>query len=232
MNSINNNFLFKLEDFEGPLDLLVELFKTNKLEIISVNIEQIINQYILIIDNLEETQYDYAIEYLEFAAELVLYKSKKILNKDEEIEDCEEEEFDDLLDRILEYKKFKEASKEIKELKEQRNYLLTREESDLKEFYKSNLESIEFEKFLLITKNLWQKIENSKTENKEIHIFKELNIQEYIEKLLNLETIDFLKITKDIPKFELITIFLAILEILKKPGITYSIFSDNIIIKV
>ena len=67
---------FCINDFEGPLDLLLHLVKESKMDIYEINIHDIINQYLEFIHNLEEENIDIASEYLVMAAELIHLKSK------------------------------------------------------------------------------------------------------------------------------------------------------------
>lgn len=228
---MNSNFIIQFEEFEGPLDVLLELFKKNKLEIVEANIEVIVEQYLQIVEKIDDKKYDEAIEYLEFAAELILYKSKKILAIDEVLEE-DEPEFDDLVSRILEYKRYQEASKEIKKLEEDRNYFLNKEESDLKGFQKEELIGISIDDFKKVTQNIFQKIEQKKKQTSNIEKRKELNVQEYLEKFKDQKVINFEDEIKSFNKIELITFFLAILEMLKSPNRNYHMNGKNIIINM
>ena len=101
------NYNFCINDFEGPLDLLLHLVKESKMDIYEINIHDIINQYLEFIHNLEEENIDIASEYLVMAAELIHLKSKLLVNRKDDEED---EEFtinseEDLRNKIVEYEK-------------------------------------------------------------------------------------------------------------------------------
>ena len=81
---------FCINDFEGPLDLLLHLVKESKMDIYEINISTIIEQYLEFIHSLKEKNIDVASEYLVMASELVHLKSKLLINK-EEVEESEEE---------------------------------------------------------------------------------------------------------------------------------------------
>lgn len=106
-------YSIKIDNFEGPLDLLCFLIDKNKMNIYDVNLSDITDQYIEFLNAMEEMNLEIASEFLVMASTLLYLKSKKLLPKqeDEEEEITEEE----LIRRIIEYKKFKEISKTLKE---------------------------------------------------------------------------------------------------------------------
>ena len=106
-------YSIKIDNFEGPLDLLCYLIDKNKMNIYDVNLSDITDQYIEFLNAMEEMNLEIASEFLVMASTLLYLKSKKLLPKqeDEEEEITEEE----LIRRIIEYKKFKEISKVLKE---------------------------------------------------------------------------------------------------------------------
>lgn len=103
----------KLDNFEGPLDLLCHLIDKNKMNIYDINLSQITDQYMEYLKKNESMNLEIASEFLVMASTLLYLKSKSLLPKqeDEEEEITEEE----LIRRIIEYKKFKEISKVFKE---------------------------------------------------------------------------------------------------------------------
>lgn len=106
-------YSIKIDNFEGPLDLLCYLIDKNKMNIYDVNLTDITEQYIEYINTMEEMNLEIASEFIVMASTLLYLKSKKLLPKqDEETEEITEEE---LIRRIIEYKKFKEISKVLKE---------------------------------------------------------------------------------------------------------------------
>ena len=106
-------YSIKIENFEGPLDLLCYLIDKNKMNIYDVNLSEITDQYIEYLNEMEEMNLEIASEFLVMASTLLYLKSKNLLPKQEE----EEEEIteEELIRRIIEYKKFKEISKVFKE---------------------------------------------------------------------------------------------------------------------
>ncbi len=108
-----NKYNIKLDNFEGPLDLLCHLVDKNKMEIDKVNITEITDQYIEYLNTMERLNLEIASEFIVMLSTLVYLKSKHLLPKtsDEEEEITEEE----LIRRIIEYKKYKEIIKTFRE---------------------------------------------------------------------------------------------------------------------
>ena len=106
-------YSIKIDNFEGPLDLLCYLIDKNKMNIYDVNLTEITNQYIEYLNAMEEMNLEIASEFIVMASTLLYLKSKNLLPKQEE----EEEEIteEELIRRIIEYKKFKEMSKVFRE---------------------------------------------------------------------------------------------------------------------
>ena len=108
-----NKYAIKIDNFEGPLDLLCHLIDKNKMDIYDINISQIADQYIEYINNMEKMNLDVTSEFLVMSSTLLYLKSKHLLPK---IEDDEEEiSEEELIRRIIEYKKYKEITKVLKE---------------------------------------------------------------------------------------------------------------------
>ena len=111
-------YAIKIDNFEGPLDLLCHLIDKNKMNIYDINLSEITDQYIDYLKEQERLDLEIASEFLVMASTLLFFKSKNLLPKqEEEVEEITEEE---LIRRIIEYKKFKEISKVLKQ-----NYILS-----------------------------------------------------------------------------------------------------------
>ncbi len=109
-------YAIKIDNFEGPLDLLCHLIDKNKMDIYDIHLSEITDQYMEYLKEQERLNLEIASEFLVMASTLLYLKSKNLLPKQEE----EEEEIteEELIRRIIEYKKFKEISKVFK-----KNYL-------------------------------------------------------------------------------------------------------------
>lgn len=109
----SKTYSIKLENFEGPLDLLCHLIDKNKMDIYDINISQITDQYIEYINQMEKMNLDVTSEFLVMSSTLLYLKSKHLLPKVES--DEEEITEEELIRRIIEYKKYKEITKKLKE---------------------------------------------------------------------------------------------------------------------
>lgn len=112
-----NKYAIKLENFEGPLDLLCHLIDKNKMDIYDIKLSEITDQYIAYISQMEEMNLEVTSEFLIMASTLLYIKSKNLLPT--EVEDERELTEEELLQRVIEYKKYKEISKKIREFYEQ-----------------------------------------------------------------------------------------------------------------
>ncbi|MBP3799988.1 MAG: segregation/condensation protein A, partial [Bacilli bacterium] len=110
---------FKLDEFSGPLDLLLHLIKENKMDILNIEMEKITDQYMEYLNKMEEMNLEVTSNYLVLASELLYIKSKMLLPrpKDEEEEE-EEDPRSELVTRLLEYQTYKEITKTLKEKEE------------------------------------------------------------------------------------------------------------------
>lgn len=117
MNNIltleTNKYAIKLDNFEGPLDLLCHLVDKNKMDINQIKISEITDQYIEYINKMQELNLDVTSEFILMASTLLFIKSKSLLPK--QVEDEAELTEEELVHRIIEYKKYKEISKKLKE---------------------------------------------------------------------------------------------------------------------
>jgi len=114
----------KLDTFEGPLDLLLHLIKQYEIDIYDVPLVEIIDQYTAYIKTMQFLELNVASEYLVMAATLIALKSQMLLPKqeidtdDEYVEDPKEE----LMQRLIKYRKYKEAAEKLKDKDDQQIY--------------------------------------------------------------------------------------------------------------
>ena len=106
----------KLEAFDGPLDLLLHLIEKNKIDIFDIPIVEITNQYMEIIAQMQTKDMDVMSDFLLMAATLLRIKSKMLLPVEKAEEGEEEDPRAELVERLLEYKTYKYASYELKDL--------------------------------------------------------------------------------------------------------------------
>ena len=125
----------KINEFEGPLDLLLHLIKQENISIYDISIDKITKQYLEFIEKMEELNLDIASEYLVMAAELIEMKSSSLLPRNEDNEDdYEEDPKEQLINRLLEYEKYKNMTSTFKELEEYRSEIYTRTPDNLLEY--------------------------------------------------------------------------------------------------
>lgn len=110
-----NKLQIKIENFEGPLDLLCHLIDKNKMDIYDINLNEITDQYLEYINQMEKQRLAISSEFLIMASALLLMKSKGLLPN---LDNSEEEELteEELIRRIVEYKKYKEITGMLREL--------------------------------------------------------------------------------------------------------------------
>ncbi|MBS4199551.1 segregation/condensation protein A [Bacillus sp. FJAT-49732] len=140
----------KIDAFEGPLDLLLHLINRLEIDIYDIPMAEISEQYLFYINTMTELQLDVASEYLVMAATLLAIKSKMLLPKyEEEMDDEyfyeEEDPRDELVEQLIEYKRFKEAADTLKQKEFERGQMYTKPPIDLSAYAdKSQHELIEY----------------------------------------------------------------------------------------
>ena len=213
----------KINDFDGPLDLLWHLIKAHKMDIYDINIEKITKEYLSFINEHKELTIDGASEYLVMASELIHLKSKLLLNKNDEEEDAEYEinTEDDLRNRLIEYEKLKAAADRLVELEDKRKEVLTKLPSNLSEYADKSvkLSSVitlddllkAFEDYLN-RKKLDEPVNKAVTKRELSVEDRCLSIKSYLH---NRGKINFLDLFDEVDKPYVIVTFLGILNLVK-----------------
>ena len=229
------DYTFTINDFEGPLDLLLSLVRQSKMDIYEIPIKTLIDEYIEFINSQKELNIDIASEYLVMASELLHLKSRMLINK--EMDSVESEEFeinteDDLRNKLIEYEKIKNIADAFKDLEEKRseihekspeNYLNFADEikydhsvSTVDELYKAILE---FQKRYKYTKPLNTRITT-----------KELSVDDRIKDIRTIlnkkKRVNFLDLFEEVSKEYIIVTFLSVLDMSKSNEINI-IQEDN-----
>ena len=222
-------YQFSINDFEGPLDLLLHLVKTSKMNIYDIDIKIIIEEYLKFIESEKEKNIDIASSYLVMAAELIHLKSKMLVN-DEENEETNDEEFsitseEDLKRKIIEYEKYKKISESLVELENKRNNFYTKSPMNLDEFVEKgniNFGDVSVNDLVLALKKFKEREKLNKPLNTRI-TKKEYSIEKRIEdirKILQVrEKVEFLELFSEESKEFLIVTFLSILTMSKNDEI-------------
>ncbi len=243
LNLETNKYELQLDNFEGPLDLLCYLIEKNKMDIYKVKISDIAEQYINYLQEQEKLNLDIASEFLVMASTLILIKSKGLLPK--ETEDEAELTEEELLRRIIEYKKYKEISKKFKEninefskrfYKLPDNIELPKQTIE-KKYYIDDIVSAYTE---LVKKNEEKKNENARNIEKiAIHDTYTVadKVKEIFRELVNRPKFVFGKLFKlsEKPKAEVVTAFSGVLELSRRNKINAEqteLFGDIVISKI
>ena len=117
------DYSIKINEFEGPLDLLLHLIKQSNIDIVDIEINEITKQYLDYINKMEELNINVAASYLVMAAELMEIKSKSLLPPTEEETNDEDEEVvskENLINKLIEYQKYKDMISTFKEMEQDR----------------------------------------------------------------------------------------------------------------
>ncbi|KSU63521.1 segregation and condensation protein A [[Bacillus] enclensis] len=224
----------KIDAFEGPLDLLLHLINSLEVDIYDIPMAQITEQYLLYVHTMKNLQLDVASEYLVMAATLLAIKSKMLLPKhedgleDEDIEFEEEDPRDELVERLIEYRKFKEAAIELKSREEERGQVFTKPPSDLTEYAEeSESKDTEIQVSLydmlgafhkLLRRKKIQRPTQTRITRQEISIEKRMDeIMSSLKKVKKRTTFTSLFPYDD--KEHLVVTFLAVLELMKRKQI-------------
>ncbi|UBX97717.1 segregation/condensation protein A [Mycoplasmopsis synoviae] len=127
------NYEFNLQNYSGPLDLLLELVKDKKISILDINVLELANQYLKIINEIKNTNLDIAAEYLNYATIFIYMKAKYLSNKPEDIEIVTQKK-QKLINDLIEYKQFKEIKDALSTFQKSRQEIYIKKPSNVDEF--------------------------------------------------------------------------------------------------
>ena len=233
-------YLLKIDNFEGPLDLLLHLIKENKMDIFDIEIESITRQYLDYIHKMKEQNLDIASAYLVMASELTLIKARMLLPRPK-VEDEESEEEDprvELVARLLEYQAYKEITKTLKENESKRQEIHTKLPENINNYIEENTVitgegSIDllvdaFRKFLV--RKSEEKPLSTKVTMKEITVSsRKLEIKSILKKE---KKVSFFKLFPVSTKEYIVATFLAVLDMARNKELLIKqeeLFSDIIV---
>lgn len=227
------DYKIMINEFEGPMDLLLHLIKKSDIDICDISVEEITKQYLDYIKEMEKLDLDIASEYLIMAAELIEIKSSILLPKQTIDEDeYEEDPREKLIKRLIEYKQYKEMMPEFKQMEIDRKQMYSKDPSDLSNF-KTIDENIDlgdiglndlmeaFNKFLE-RKKLEQPLNTKITK-------KEYSVGERSSEIKNIlktkKKVEFEELFEEVNKDYVVVTFLSILVMAKKQEL--KITQDN-----
>ncbi len=232
-NVDSEKLTFKLENFSGPLDLLLTLIKKSKLDIEDIQISELTEQYLEIMKDITTVDLEVASEFIEYAALLIEIKSKKLLPK---IVDNDEEELDPeyvLKLRLREYQYFKEVNEKLGKLESNDKFYKQPEKEANK--FRIIIKDMELDKLLDAFVGIMHKVNKIEKGKESKEIAKEsFTVEQKIstikDTLISRSHIKFSELfLESSSKEEVITTFMALLELIKMQVIKVSqddLFSD------
>lgn len=217
------DYKITIDNFDGPLDLLLHLIKQSNIDIFDISIDQITKQYLEYIKQMESLNLNIASEYLIMAAELIEMKSSILLpNNNTNEDEFEEDPREKLINRLLEYKRYKEVTGIFKNLEEIRKTIYTKDPSSLSIYQDPNAKVASelssddlfnaFQKFL--ERKELEKPLNTTVTKREYSV--KDRTYEIRNILRNKKQVSFDELFEVITKEYVVVTFLSILELAKK----------------
>lgn len=238
----------KVADFEGPFDLLLHLIKKNKMDIYNVEIYKVTNQYLEYLNTRKVMDLEITSEFIVVAATLIEIKSKNLLPKVKVEEEENEEDIEiKLMERLIEYKRFKAVSEFFNDKYVSSGEVFSKKPEVIEEIKPEKVDNDDIFKniTLLDLYNIYNKIlENYREKQNKVNVVQkkiyvdkykvEDKMEELLKKFNSVEVIEFNNLMKESSgKLETVVIFLALLELIKIR--TIQVFQDenfsNILIK-
>lgn len=232
-------FTVTIDQFEGPLDLMLHLIKENKLDLFDLDMNVLTTQYIEFIHQMKDLHLEIASEYLSELASLIEYKSKKLLPREEVQveEEYEEDQRTKLVARLVEYQKYKEISEKLRIDYENRQKHFTRPVSPLVEQWSIPIESDTLEnqspyELLKAMNRVLQRMILLKPYETKVTI-KELSVEERLEQIKERlknsnDTISFETLCHDCSSMHMVIVtFLSILDLIHQKWLDFTIDSED-----
>ena len=210
-----------IDNFSGPMDLLLHLIKQSKMDIMNIKLEIIIDEYLDYINKMSEMNLDIASSYLVMASELLEIKSKMLLPKEEDEEE-EEDPKERLINRLILYQQYKDQIESFKELENERNTYYTKIPSSLDEYQadekKAQISNVTLDDLVKAFEEFLNRVDLEKPISTKV-TKKELSVEERIvnikSKFKKQKRIDFFDLFEVKSKEYVVVTFLAILEMAK-----------------
>ena len=214
------DYTVKINDFDGPLDLLLHLIKEANISIWDIKICDITVQYLDYINHMKKLDLNIASEYLVMASELMEMKSRSLLPKKEEEMEEEEDTRELLIQRLINYSRYKEVTAAFKDLEEERRQIHTKEPSVFFQNKEDSLDdNIDLSDLLLAFQQLLDRKEKEKPLQTKV-TSKEYSVQErniQIKQILqSKKKISFYDLFDFYNKDYVVVTFLSILDLAKK----------------
>jgi segregation and condensation protein A len=232
----------KLENFEGPLDLLLFFIKRDELDIFDIPITYIVKEFFQYVHLIQQLDLDLAGDFLLMAANLMQIKVRMLLPKTEGEEDDEEDVREKLIQRLLEYKRFKEVSESFKKMEDKQRKVFYRNyfKHDEVEARVDDTNLLKEVSMFDLLKAFKKVIANLKEPSQ--YTIRKLNVSiedqmEYVNAFfINRKQIHFLELVADLKeKIIVIVTFVALLEMIKSKQIKIyqnEVFNDFMVYKL
>ena len=234
---MENTIQVKIENFEGPLDLLIHLIEKKKMDVNAINISQIIDDYLSYIHAQKELNLKIKIEFLVMATDLIEIKAYSVLNRDKKLEKIE-----NLEKKIIEYQLFKEISELFSKHENEYNipYTRTGTESMGVEIIEYDISSLSLDNLFKSLKNLITSKLNDRNKFEEKMI---VNLEEddysaedaytEVSQIIQINNqVEFNHLLKNkFSKSRIVTLFLCILDMFKNGEIDIIVEENNFFIK-
>lgn len=219
---------FKINEFEGPLDLLLHLIKESKMNIMDIEIEKITEQYINYLNLQEKMNLEVASEYLVMASELIELKSKMLLPNPKNDEGEEEDPREELVNRLLEYQTYKEITKVLHDKENLRKEIYTKAPENIRNYVEENVSitsDVTLDDLVDAFKKFLERKKDSKPLQTKITV-NEITVSSRRHEIRNIlkkkGRISFFELFPVVSKEYVIATFLAVLEMAKNKELTIS----------
>lgn len=212
---------FKINDFEGPLDLLLHLIKEAKMDIMNIEIESITDQYLDFINKSEKMNLEVSSEYLVLASELLEIKSKLLLPRETLDEDSDEDPRNELVNRLLEYQAYKDITSVLHEKEALRRDIYTKSPENIKNYFDEKTEihaDVTLDDLISAFQKYYQRKMDSKPLKTKVTV-NEISVSSRRRDIKNIlkvrKTVSFFELFEVASKEYVVATFLAILEMAK-----------------
>lgn len=220
----NTKYIIHSEQFEGPLDVLLHLVQKSKVDLMDISIADITDQYITYIKSLQELNLEVASEYLLMSARLIEMKSRMLLprlvdeNGEEEIDPREE-----LIQRLLEYKKYKDVTQVFKEFELDRQQVYSKPMSNINEWVQNEtVLNTENKRDIYQLVNVFERMLERQRHSKQQNVTMErqgITIEEQVDYITTTikqkKKVSLMQMLENQTREYIVTTFLAVLQLIR-----------------
>ena len=217
---------FIIDDFEGPLDLLLHLIKESKMDIMDIEIEKITQQYLDFLDEQKKMDLEIASSYLVMASELIEIKSKLLLPREKLESEEEIDPREELIHRLLEYQAYKDITETLKEKEALRKEIYTKARESINKYMDEDVKldtDINLDDLMDALKKYLMRKQEEKPIKRSVTT-KEVSVSERRKSIKSIlkskKKVKFFELFDEFSKEYIVATFLAILEMAKSHEIT------------